>query len=330
LPGLSANIVVGHDWKESGRIVTVAATRNLVMVHSPGKQALSDWVTVRERIRALAPDIDVRIASNAAPDAEISLWQAARPSLVFSPVPLVRYASSGGKLYAGREESKLDQVKRLSAAGLPVPEGFGLLPWMPLKRDNWGDYVIVKPTMGKVGDFVRLVRTEEVGARYLELTNNQTTPMLVQKFIDHTDETNRLVQYRVLTLFAQPLYSVWRRSVEPRPSLAELADRRSAHVASNYRGVDREFKLVKDEEVLSLATRVGEACPEFPVLGIDIIRERSTGKLYVLETNSGGHVWHFSSDPMPSPAARERMYRQFGALDLAAELLIDKTRREAR
>jgi hypothetical protein len=51
----------------------------------------------------------------------------------------------------------------------------------------------------------------------------------------------------------------------------------------------------------------------------------------VLETNSGGNVWHFSSklSSLSPPEHNKARYRQFGALDLTAELLVAKTRKEA-
>jgi hypothetical protein len=70
---------------------------------------------------------------------------------------------------------------------------------------------------------------------------------------------------------------------------------------------------------------------ECPVLGLDIVRERATGALYVLETNQGGNVWHLSSPVvMRQPyKSRRQLYNQFGALDIAADALIEKTRQEA-
>jgi hypothetical protein len=46
---------------------------------------------------------------------------------------------------------------------------------------------------------------------------------------------------------------------------------------------------------------------------------------------SGGNVWHFSSSMGLGypPKYRRRLYSQFGALDIAAETLIDRTRQEA-
>jgi hypothetical protein len=312
--------------------LTVQPSRNLVIVHTPDLQGLSDWLSVSDRIKLTAPDIDVRIASNIDFDPEISRWQTTRPSLVFSPVALSAYVPTGGKVYAGRAEDKLDQVKRLSAAGLAVPKAFAFLPFMPLRREVWGEFVIVKPRRGSGGAFVRLVRTEEAGPRYLELTNNQTMPMMVQKFIDHADEAGRLIQCRVLTLFSRPLYASCWRSIEPRRPLSAIADDRSARIAINDPGASRVASVEDDIETLRLASRVGDTYPDVPCLGVDIVRERSSGKLYVLETNSGGNVWHFSANRPPfwPPALKKALYEQFRALDLTADLLIEKTRKEAQ
>ena len=76
--------------------------------------------------------------------------------------------------------------------------------------------------------------------------------------------------------------------------------------------------------VLSLATKVGEAYSDIPCLGVDIVREYSTDKLYILETNSGGNVWHFSSklSVLSPPEHNQARYNQFGALTLTADLLV--------
>jgi hypothetical protein len=311
----------------------ITPSRNLVVVHTPDSQALSDWETVAAKIAETAPDIDVRIASNTEIDPEISRWQTTRPSLVVSPVPFIRYAPAGGRVYVGRALNKLEQVERLTAAGIPIPHAVALLPYMPLKREAWGDFVIVKPQAGSRGDFVRLVRTEEVGPRYLELTNNQVTPMMVQAFVDHTNPDGRLLQYRVLMFLGRPLYAVWYRARQKRRPLAKIADDRSARIAANARGAAaRDWDMAYEDEVFDLARAVGEAFREFPLLGVDIVRERSTGKLQVLETNSGGNVWHLSSRTGMDlgETGRHKLYSQLGALDVAAEALIEKTRAEAR
>ena len=69
--------------------------RNLVLLHTETQQALSDWVTVREKIEARAPDIDARLASNDEPNPDIYRWQVTRPSLVISPFRLLAYRPHG-------------------------------------------------------------------------------------------------------------------------------------------------------------------------------------------------------------------------------------------
>ena len=68
------------------------------------------------------------------------------------------------------------------------------------------------------------------------------------------------------------------------------------------------------------------------VLGVDVVRDADTGKLYVLEINPIGDTWHFSSLAAKNFYTAEyvrALYAQFGALDRVAQLLIEKTRAEA-
>src|SRR5262245_18360479 len=99
-----------------------APTRNLLIVNTPnGAQDLSDWLQVKQRIEASAPDIEVRIATNHSPNSTTLRWQVRRPSLVFSPCPLMEYEPKGGTVYCGRPISKLEQIERLASKDLPVP-----------------------------------------------------------------------------------------------------------------------------------------------------------------------------------------------------------------
>jgi hypothetical protein len=111
-----------------------------------------------------------------------------------------------------------------------------------------------------------------------------------------------------------------------------LADDQEAIVASNSREVQSERALLEGEEdVIAMARRAAAAFPDQCCLGIDVIRETGTGALHVLDVNSGGGTWHFSSPLGMSfpPEFRESLYRQFNALDRVANMLIDRTRAEA-
>ena len=166
---------------------------------------------------------------------------------------------------------------------------------------------------------------------------------IVQRFID----TGPLILlYRVLTLFGVPLscFLAKERVPQPRPAGTD-EEIESLSVASNARNF-RVRSLYSDAEVLSLGVRVGRAFPDIPILGIDIIREERTGKLFVLECNPGGNTWHFSSKLIAGirqqmgggslvgikkaeQIGRQMLIDQFGAFDLAAEVLVEKTKQLA-
>jgi hypothetical protein len=55
------------------------------------------------------------------------------------------------------------------------------------------------------------------------------------------------------------------------------------------------FCYENDPEIIAFAENAHRAFPNIPLLGTDIIRDAATGQLYVLEVNSGGYVWHFTS-----------------------------------
>jgi hypothetical protein len=100
-------------------------------------------------------------------------------------------------------------------------------------------------------------------------------------------------------------------------------------IASNQHAA-RTKTMVKDPEINTLALKVAETYPNQPLFGIDILRCAKTQKLYVLETNSGGNVWHFSSAiakkvPGYDDKARKKLILQYHAWDRAAEAIVRKT-----
>lgn len=50
--------------------------RNLVIVHTPGRQALSDFLGVTERIASKAPDIETFIVRNGLPHSVMAMFMA--------------------------------------------------------------------------------------------------------------------------------------------------------------------------------------------------------------------------------------------------------------
>jgi hypothetical protein len=62
-------------------------------------------------------------------------------------------------------------------------------------------------------------------------------------------------------------------------------------VASNLQQ-QRKIELHINHDVIKLALIVADSLSNIPLLGVDIIRDASTGEYYVIETNSGGNTWH--------------------------------------
>jgi hypothetical protein len=308
------------------------ADRNLVILHTPMNEDESDWLRVRSLIGERAPDIEVRIVGNDRRDPDAERWQATRPSLVFAVCPLWEYRPAGGKVYAGQAMSKLEETERLRLAGVPTPKTTRLKRDLRLDPTEWGDYVVVKPARGSFGRDVHLVPTAEVAARFDSIVDPKDGVSLVQSFVEHVDDQGRPTTHRVLTLFGKALYAIRSSWREARAAAAEVAAG-DGLLAANSAEKDRIRELLDDPEIVALAERAAAAVPEVPALGVDVVRETNTGKLYVLELNASGTVWHLSSQTGKTryPGTfRRRLYRQFNALDRVADLLIARTRAEAR
>jgi hypothetical protein len=305
--------------------------RNLVIVHSPGYEDISDWTEVKRRIEEQAPDIEVRIVNNFAPNSATARWQVKRPSLVFSASHLAVFSPKGGTVYAGRQMGKFQQVQRMAHKGIPVPRTVRLAREALPMLAGLGRYAVVKPEGSGKGQGIRLVEPQGIAALYDELTMAGRRGMIVQAYIEHSVD-GYPTEYRVLTLFGRVLYAARNRWAKPRPTLAEIAADPEGVIASNDRRFERVRKLIDDADVIALGERAHAAFPECAVLGVDIVRETGTGKLYVMETNPEGLTWHFSSSLSKRTYRTEyvqEMYAQFGALDRIARLLIDKVRAEA-
>jgi len=236
-----------------------------------------------------------------------------------------------GTVYACRHFSKLEQIERLARQGLPVPLTATLTRDLAVDTARWGRYVVVKPLRGWMGRNVYLVKTADLFARYAELTLNDNRAMVIQPYIEHS-ENGCPTEYRVLTLFGQVLYSARNSWAMARPPLEEIAADREGIIASNDKHFGRVRTVCNDPEIIALGEHAHAAFPQCPVLGVDVVRDAETKKLYVMEVNPAGATWHFSS-PLANnfftAEHRRDLYAQFGALDRVAELLIEKTRQEA-
>jgi len=306
--------------------------RNLVIVHSVGLQARSDFESVQETMAVRAPDIEVFIVNNRAPHSVTRRQAARRPTLVFSPVALHEFRPLRGKVYAGRWHTKMEEIRRLAEAGVNVPEAVMLEPETKLEPEAWGPFTVVKPNLGRQGAGIRLHRTRDV--RWADPQSwprddpRFGVPLVAQKFVDTGPFSE---SHRVMTVFGRAIYSIMSRSSDARPfDLDALGDDRLDQPVASNSG-ERTLELNFERDVIDFGKEVARAFPEIPVLGVDIVREQATGRLYALEVNARGMTWHISSN---YGLVHQRKYGldlhgQFGAIDVLADALIDVTRREA-
>lgn len=302
---------------------------NLVLMHRYGKPILSDFITIRNMMSGRAPDIEVFVVPIEAPSAErvpLVIWQ--RPTLIFSPVPVEFPRQPRGRLLSGRNLSKSEELEHLLEAGLPVPESLVLGPETRIDEDIWGPFSVLKPDRGELGQGVRLVRTRDV--RWVDPSSwpkgdpRYGKQIIAQRFID---TGLHATSYRVMTVLGEAVSAVVSIALNPRPLLDPSdASPLSIDIASN--SGPRTMSLTYDDDVIELAKSVARSFPDIPVLGVDIIREKETQKLYVTEINPQGGTWHLSSRHGQAQQREHRLdeYGQFGALDIIANALIKATR----
>jgi hypothetical protein len=316
-------------------------SRHLVLVNQAGWQDPADLYQIAAKVRWLDPTVGTFIAPSEIDDGVTRDAAATLPSLVVSFGPLGKFQPARGKVYHGGPVNKFEQLRRLAAAGVPVPRTTLLGPQTTLDLKVWGELVIVKPTdlrSSSGGSGIQLRRTADV--RYIapedypEGHPGRLGPMLVQQFID-TGE--RFSLFRVLTLFGRPLYCNITVSHNSRPQLsADDATLATAQIATNALPNDERDKiLVFDADAFAIAEAAYRAIPEAPLQGCDIIRDVRTGRSYVLEVNPGGNTWAFSSAfvaemrRMDGPAFDKARLAQLDAFSSAAHVLLQKVRVEA-
>ena len=306
---------------------------HLILIHQPGKQAYSDFESIAARISEQVSDIRVFIVDTRERDWELQKIAAAAPTLTVSPMPIKKFAPARGRILQGFDFPKSTQYKRLTAQDVPVPGWLSIEPGLSLDPNVWGAYVVIKPDISRKGAEIKIKRTGRVRYKPPEAFDDdhpaRHAPLLVQRFIYTGRWPNN---YRVVTLFGRALMSWHCEAVHShRPLEARYAFRGGSEgggitIVSNKMG--SSYRLSAESEVIALAEQAHSAFPDQPLLGTDIVRNVETGDLYVLESNPRGDAWLMSSDTGNSIQTDKRIDfgRQFDALDIAAEVLIERTR----
>jgi hypothetical protein len=152
--------------------------------------------------------------------------------------------------------------------------------------------------------------------------------MIVQKFIDTGEYPSH---YRVLTLFGEPIFAFRAVSTIKRPAL-DAAPEMLAAGPFMAKHASRRLIIPVESDVLDLARTTFGAISEVALHGIDIIREKETSRLFVLEINPGGNTWSFSSkwaSLLRQQLNMPDLSTQFDAWRTSARVLVQRTRAEA-
>jgi hypothetical protein len=308
--------------------------RNLTLVARQRHGHTADFRAIAGYIRDLAPDIHPKIIS----DRHISLLRIdlmLRPTLTFSPLEIRRFRPIRGPVVQDRVLKKSQEYTVLDNAGVPVPRWALVTKNQQPDLSSFSDYVVTKPDVGGKGADVKIKRRGRVRWKPADAERAKSfgdTDLIVQEFI-YTGPWP--VSYRVTTLFGQVLFS-WkveasrsRRPLSGPEAFCGGVDGGGMSIVSSGGGCT--FELNDEPDILRLAKQAHKALPDYPLLGIDIVRQQPTGRLFVLELNSCGHLWHFSS-PTGLSIQRDNhldFAGQFDGLRRAAEVLVEQTRTRA-
>lgn len=315
-------------------VIQTQPDTNLAIFFHPEAKSVADMEGIEERIRKLDPGIKVHLFSTLHPHrwTPLRLWT--RPTVTVELNRPSHFNLIRGRRFRQLRRGKIDTGRRLQEAGLPVPRFEVITPETVLDPAVWGPYVVVKPELGGRGAYVRIQRTGRVRHQAPhELPEDHPGrhgPMIVQQFI----YTGRWpVAHRVLTLFGEPLLAVRQEGRRDFPPLEgpDAFGRAGGGMSVVAAAKGCTITLENDPAILEFARRVHAALPELPLLGQDIIRDATTGQLYVVEVNPNGDVWLLSNRSGRQAQAEFNLdlYQQFGALDIAARVLTGITRRFA-
>ena len=298
----------------------MSAQRVLLLVTNPVANSQADFEQLAEWIGALDPQLAVYVVSDVS-GADLAADVPDLPTLTVSPGPLRGLRPRRGTVFQGRRVAKSAEYRALAAIGVPVPRWVRLPPGETPALEQFAAYVVTKPEFGARGAEVRIERRADARwtpprTKLAEAFGGPFNPRLAQQFV-YTGPWPH--SYRVTTLFGSTLWSLRIEASHARRPLPNRFDFHGQSIVSSGKGCT--LSLSNDEAVIALAERASSALPHVPLLGIDILRDADTGELFVVELNSLGYSWHFSS---PSGI---RFQREFG-FELSAQF--DGRRKAAR
>ena len=307
--------------------------RTLILVAQPFYIDTRDLASIADNIRRIASDLDVFMVGSGDNLSLLDdrIWK--NPVLTVSFGPTGKLKPRRGPVFANRAIPKIEQYRALSDAGVSTPRTALLEPGLRPDPAEWGPLLILKPAeleQTSTGRGLRLVRTTAFNSAAAPETGfGGNARYLVQQFIDSGP---RFSVFRNLTLFGETIYQNIAIAPEERPDLEAPDCDFNAIIPEPPRGRTVPSPS-EDAEVMAFARQAAAVFPTYPLLGLDIVRDPRDGRLYVIEVNAGGNVWHLSSPrtaPWRSTERTVKYVRIFNPYQRAAEVLVATTRRCAR
>jgi hypothetical protein len=301
----------------------------VIVVHR--KENADDFQQIARRIRNLDPSIGVLMVSDFLTSKMVPPEFLQLPMLVIylcnPPATEFKVATK----IAVKKMSKIEEYEHFKKHKLPC---------LPIDRFKWGmeldpaiygDWVVLKPEhIQSTGKDVNMVPTKKIP--HLKLSDFPEAHLIrqdsyyVQKFVKAGPTP---VHYRALVFLDEILYSSFSTHQMPYPTVdSSLSSLLSRSITANWQG-KRKIDFTEAEEVIRLALRTSKSFENVPLLGIDFIYDDQSKRFYILETNPGGNVWHFSSEIgkglRRDLGGKNLMVAQYNAWDKAAKALIRKT-----
>lgn len=315
--------------------------RQLILVIQPGLQRVPDFFDIAREIAKQAPDIVTHILTHEHSAADVPPQNWDHPTLTVSFNWTGKFIPRRGRVLKNRQIKKLDQYARFKACGIATPHTERFQYEKVYDDSLFGQFAVLKIlplNLTSTGKSIQLFRTASLSMlKPSDLPADhfmRKAPSLVQQFID---TGRRPHYYRVLTVFGEPV--LWMRVFSPIEQgdltagdlnlSSAIVDPRS--VASSESNPLRD-RLSYDvpEDVLNFGRHVFQAFPDVPLQACDIMREKDTGELYVIEINAGGNTWDFSSNRVAKGVAllggRDALVKEFDPRPKAAKALVAAVR----
>lgn len=322
------------------------AQRNLILIHR-GPEYEQDFKEIAQKVTAIDKAITVYTLPNSSLAQLPSLaWM--WPTLVVALTPEFRLQVKRGTVLKNFQIEKFAQYETFRKAGIPTPPMLPFRFGMMLDPLLFGEFVLIKPmdldltSHGLGVQLFRRHRLERLQPRDFppdHPIHKAREGYLVQKFIDTGPHPSF---QRIQTFFGNVMYS-WRSTLKIPRSPLDSPDSEIERTVIAIQAGEKQRQLVKEPDVQRLAQRVHTQFPDIPILACDVVRDAATRAIYVLECNPGGNTWHISSKIGEEPRldlgnakangferanqlGRRMLIEQYGAFDIVAKTLVEKTR----